>query len=47
MKRYLKTVLLPRLLMSLDFLLGKQIDIDLKKEMGGKKDGQLRKWLTS
>lgn len=27
--------------------LGKQIDIDLKKQMGGKKDGQLRKWLTS
>ena len=26
--------------------LGKQIDIDLKKEMGGKKDHQLRKWLT-
>ncbi len=27
--------------------LGKQIDIDLKTAMGGKKDGQLRKWLTS
>ena len=27
--------------------LGKQIDIDLKKEMGGKKDGQLRKWLSA
>lgn len=27
--------------------LGKQIDIDLKKAMGGKKDGQLRKWLTA
>jgi shikimate kinase len=27
--------------------LGKQLDIDLKKAMGGKKDGQLRKWLTS
>jgi len=26
--------------------LGKQVDIDLKKAMGGKKDGQLRKWLT-
>jgi chloramphenicol 3-O-phosphotransferase len=26
--------------------LGKQIDIDLKQEMGGKKDHQLRKWLT-
>ena len=25
--------------------LGKQIDIDLKTAMGGKKDGQLRKWL--
>ena len=27
--------------------LGKQIDIDLKTAMGGKKDGQLRKWLTA
>lgn len=27
--------------------LGKQLDIDLKKAMGGKKDGQLRKWLVS
>ena len=25
--------------------LGKQLDIDFKKEMGGKKDGQLRKYL--
>jgi hypothetical protein len=27
--------------------LGKQLDIDLKKAMGGKKDGVLRKWLVS
>ena len=27
--------------------LGKQLDIDLKKAMGGKKDGVLRRWLVS
>ena len=27
--------------------IGKQIDIDVKTAMGGKKDGQLRKWMTN
>ena len=35
------------LINELRLALGKQIDIDLKKQMGGKKDGQLRKWLVA
>ena len=35
------------LINELRLALGKQIDIDLKKEMGGKKDGQLRKFLVA
>jgi dephospho-CoA kinase len=35
------------LINELRLALGKQIDIDLKNQMGGKKDGQLRKWLVA
>jgi hypothetical protein len=40
-----KNVTVTPLIAEIKKTLGKQLDIDFKKEMGGKKDGQLRKYL--
>ena len=40
-----KNVTVTPLIAEIKKVLGKQLDIDFKKEMGGKKDGQLRKYL--
>ena len=40
-----KNVTVTPLIAEIKRTLGKQLDIDFKKEMGGKKDGQLRKYL--